>query len=158
MSFYSNLTSSIKWKIFSHCLSSLFILLSMIFNNLILIISIIFQYSIFFQLVKSIVARRNSQTHQDPRAQDNPSMVHIKYEDWRYAIRRLLGYFLLDQQLPPSFTSPFTVCIDTRLREFVSRTTVLLFIDHRWQLLHLWFNNYRPILLSTFIERIKCEG
>lgn len=49
-------------------------------------------------------------------SQDNPSMVHIKYEDWRYAIRRLLGYFLLDQQLPPSFTSPFTVCIDTRLR------------------------------------------
>lgn len=72
----------------------------------------IFQSTIIFHFSWKVQLR--GETHQDPCAQDNPPMLHIKY--WRYAIRRLLGYFLPDQQLPPSSTSPFTVRIDTRLR------------------------------------------
>lgn len=143
----------IKWKIFSHYLSPLFILLSMIFNSNEWV-SIIFQYDLFRTRQKYSCETRFADS-SGSSSQDNPSMLNIKYEDWRYAIRRLLGYFLLDQQFPPSFTSPFTIRIDTRSRVCFANDNTSL---HRQPLMAIVapvVNNYRPILLSTSIERIK---
>lgn len=120
-------------------------------------VSIIFQYDLFRTRQKYSCETRNSRfaDSSGSSSQDNPSMLNIKYEDWRYAIRRLLGYFLLDQQLPPSFTSPFTIRIDTRSRVCFANDNTSL---HRQPLMAIVapvVNNYRPILLSTSIERIK---